>query len=154
MRANKQKIIEPDRWMNWDQAGCWREGLAEQLLAGERGIMVGVRGIPDGRVASSLAAVHLLRNAESGITNVEHLRAACAKIRGEAPDVVMQLAERLNTKLCWRGFNADGVYEAVFNPRWDDVSGTLGEVPRTDTMGADQLLARQMLSCDACCRRI
>jgi nonribosomal peptide synthetase DhbF len=30
----------------------------------------------------------------------------------------MELARRLGGRFCWRGFSAQGVYEAILNPRW------------------------------------
>src|SRR5258708_12646100 len=30
----------------------------------------------------------------------------------------MQWAGHLGVEYCWRGFGKDGVYEAIFNPRW------------------------------------
>jgi thioesterase domain-containing protein/acyl carrier protein len=46
------------------------------------------------------------------------LQAACEAANGEDPNVVMQLARELGTALAWCGFAGDGIYDAVFNPRW------------------------------------
>ena len=44
----------------------------------------------------------------------------------------MGLARRLGVDFCWRGFATDGVYDAVFNPRWRSVEAmeAVAEVPR------------------------
>jgi non-ribosomal peptide synthase protein (TIGR01720 family) len=60
----------------------------------------------------------LLQSPGSGLSDAGQLQEACAGIDGEDPNVVMELARRLGRRFCWRGFSAEGVYEAVFNPRW------------------------------------
>ena len=46
------------------------------------------------------------------------MKELCAKVVGEDPNEVMQWAGQLGVEYCWRGFGKDGVYEAIFNPRW------------------------------------
>src|SRR5205807_251090 len=47
----KEEAEEPERWVEWDEGGSWREALGEEL--GERaGASVGVKGIRDGRAAA------------------------------------------------------------------------------------------------------
>ena len=50
-------------------------------------------------------------------------------VYGEDPNAVMQLARRLGVMFCWHGFGAEGVYEAIFNPRWASLEGA-ADVPR------------------------
>ena len=115
--GDKCKVETPERWLTWDKAGLWREELRE-MIARDRKLSIGVRGIPDARVASSVEAARLIGQEGGGTMNAGQLRAACEAAIGEGPNVVMQLARELGTELTWRGFGANGVYDAVFNPCW------------------------------------
>ncbi len=112
-----EELEQPERWIDWDSPGQWRERVLE-LLAEDLQSPIGVRGIRDARTATSIEAARLLEDCESGITTAEQLRAASTAMQGEDPDAVMQLAGHAGAGMCWRGFSAEGVYEAVFRPRW------------------------------------
>jgi amino acid adenylation domain-containing protein len=118
--GNKEAVVEPERWVRWDEGGQWR-GCVEQVLAQEPGMAVGVRGIRDRRVTRAVEAVRALRSEVKEIRNVAQLRNHCAEILGEDPDAVMRLAQRLGVKFIWQGFGEDGMYDGVFNARWGQV---------------------------------
>src|SRR5215468_4185565 len=120
--GERQEALEPERWVEWDEEGSWREKV-EEALGQEPGLAVGVRGIRDGRVASAVEAARILRNGSSEVKDAGELRAVCEGIGGEDPDEVMKLGRRLGARMIWRGFGADGLYEVVFNPCWKNVEG-------------------------------
>jgi pristinamycin I synthase 3 and 4 len=122
--GEKQTPAPPDRWLTWDDAGVWTIAL-EDALARQPGLSIGVRGLPDARVAPFIEAVTLLDDV--AIANVAQLRDAMTRANAEDPDAVMRVARRLGIDVVWHGFNADGVYDAVFQPRW--ISGTTGSHP-------------------------
>ena len=101
--------------MSWDKAGRWQAKLWK--VARKPGAAVGIRGIRDQRIASAVETVRLLHSRTHDGT-VEQLRGASAEMSGEDPDAVMHLARRLEVKFCWQGFGAEGVYEGIFNPVW------------------------------------
>ena len=126
--GEKEAVVAPERWLSWDEAGAWRQKL-EEALALQPGLAVGVRGIRDRRVAGAVEAVRLLQTPGSGLSDAGQLQEACAGIYGEDPNAVMQLARRLGVMLCWRGFSAEGVNEAIFNPRWATLQN-VADLPR------------------------
>jgi pristinamycin I synthase 3 and 4 len=111
-----QQPAAPDEWAAWDPAGQWRDTVTAAIRAA---IAVGVRGIPDARTAQAVAAARLLRDAEWNGSTVGALRAAVADVSAEDLNVVMRLAADLGVELLWHGPRTDGVYDAVFNPRWE-----------------------------------
>jgi amino acid adenylation domain-containing protein/non-ribosomal peptide synthase protein (TIGR01720 family) len=128
--GKKEAVVVPTCWVSWDEGGAWREQVAGALALEPRQA-VGVRGIRDRRVADAVEAVQLLHTSERALANAGQLQAACAGVSGEEPEAVRQLARRLGVALCWQGFGAAGVYDAVFNPRWSEVEGR-AEVPHSD----------------------
>src|SRR5262249_13415794 len=120
--GEKQEALEPERRVSWDEEGNWREEV-EKAVGQEAGMAVGVRGIRDGRVASAVEAVRILRNGSSEVRDAGELRVVCEGIGGEDPDEVMEIGRRQGARMIWRGFGADGLYEAVFNPHWGKVEG-------------------------------
>lgn len=124
----KKKIAESQQWLSWDESGQWREDL-QRILKQSPQSSVGVRGIRDRRVAGAVEAVRILQNGNASITNAAQLRTASSQIAAEEPDAVTQLARRLGAELCWLGFGPDGIYDAVFNPVWEQHQPIL-EAPR------------------------
>jgi pristinamycin I synthase-3/4 len=115
--GEKKTVAAPQRWLSWDEAGGRREALAAaRTVEPERSI--GVRGMRDGRVAGAVEAVRRLQSADGGVVNTGQLRAACAEVRGEDPHAVMELARQLGVGFSWQSFSEQGVYDAVFGPRW------------------------------------
>ena len=115
--GEKEEIAASDRWVDWDEDGAWRVRLEEMLaLRPESG--VGVRGIRDARTAWAVEAVRLIEGEASDVSNAVQLKELCAEVSGEDPNAVMQWAGHLGVEYCWRGFGKDGIYEAIFNPRW------------------------------------
>ena len=124
----REKLAVPRQWVAWDEAGKWRTEM-EHALAQDPAIAVGLRGLRDGRASAAVEAVHILRDTPGAISNAEALKTACAQVRGEDPENVMQLARHLGVDLCWQGFGADGIYDVVFNPEWEPALSA-GTAPR------------------------
>jgi amino acid adenylation domain-containing protein/FkbM family methyltransferase len=126
--GEKEAVAAPTRWLAWNPEGTWRLAV-EEILAWEPGLAVGVRGIRDGRVARAVEAVRLLQAPQAALVDAGQLQATCTSVSGEDPEAVRLLAARLGVALYWQGFGAEGVYDAVFNPRWRDGEGS-AEAPR------------------------
>ena len=109
----KETMESPVSWFDWTSDRGWRDQVCEAVSRG--GGPVGVRSVPDGRVARFVAAARALRD-ESAV-DVEELRTS-APPDGEDPDAVVRLARRLGASLTWTMREQPGVYDAVFNPRW------------------------------------
>ena len=149
----REKLAEPNHWLSWDEAGRWQQTLRRFLTLHPRE-SVGVRGLRDGRAAQPIEAVRILREEAGTVPDAAGLQAACAGVRGDDPHMVMQFARSLGVGLCWRGFSADGLYDAVFNPCWEPERGA-GPAPRgyyrryantpAQTAGAVEL-GRELLS--------
>ncbi|HEY2113545.1 MAG TPA: amino acid adenylation domain-containing protein [Candidatus Angelobacter sp.] len=120
--SDRENMAETDSWVPWDETGNWRQEL-KKVLAQRPGAAVGVRGLRDRRVAAAVEAVHLLRADRSGVSSVEQLKVADSRA-GEDPAAVVELARHLNVEYCWRGFGGDGIYDVIFNPRWETVAAT------------------------------
>jgi amino acid adenylation domain-containing protein len=118
--GDKENVAEPEIWLLWDEAGDWRQEL-EQVLTKRPGVAVGVRGVSDRRVAAAVEAAHLLRADRAGVSSVEQLQAIDSR-GGEDPAEVVELARCLNAEYCWRGFGGDGIYDVIFNPRWESMA--------------------------------
>lgn len=125
----KRKIASPQGWLSWDENGNWKQEI-EQLLR-QPGLNVGVRGIRDGRVASSVESARRLRLPEGVVKNAGQLRAASAELIGEDPNTVMQLAQQLDAGLHWQPAESAGMYDAVFNPQWEPCTTDATEIPRS-----------------------
>ena len=48
---------------------------------------------------------------------------------GEHPNAIVQLSHELGVELAWQGFGSEGVYDAIFNPRWDPSGKSEDAVP-------------------------
>jgi amino acid adenylation domain-containing protein len=128
MGLRKEKITAPSKWIRWDESGDWKQELRKALaMHWEQG--VGVSEIPDQRVAECTEAVRLLqkKNQKNRLQNAGQLRADCAVTKGEDPHTVMELARRLDVRLNWQRLGADGIYDAIFAPHWEEEEETFGE---------------------------
>src|SRR5262249_20652432 len=123
----KEAVVEPQRWLMWDEAGQWEAELEKELTLGD-GHSVGLREVRDGRVASAVQAVRLLQSPESAPSNARQRPTPCAKAAGADPDAVMRVAARLEVPVDWQGFTSSGDYEVVFRPQWVE-QPALGEAP-------------------------
>ncbi|HEX8116814.1 MAG TPA: methyltransferase domain-containing protein, partial [Pyrinomonadaceae bacterium] len=122
----KEEAAEPERWVEWDEGGSWKAAL-EEALGEQVGAPVGVKGIRDGRVAAAVEAARLLQAEE--VQTAGELAALSAAATGENTDEVAAIARRHGAELVWKGFGAEGVYDAIFNPRWA-VAHAEAELPR------------------------
>jgi amino acid adenylation domain-containing protein len=118
--GKREKIATPCRWIEWDASGRWRTELAESLEQDPGA--VGVRGMPDGRVAAAVEASRLLEGISSG-AELRTLTAAVADVGGEDPASVAELARRLGAGLNWRPASSLGSYDVVFRPQWKALDG-------------------------------
>ncbi|MGH7746762.1 MAG: methyltransferase domain-containing protein, partial [Candidatus Dormibacteria bacterium] len=105
--GKKERVAEPEKWVKWEEGGGWRERV-EEALKEEPGRAVGIRDLCDGRVARWVEAAR-------------SLQASAAS--GEDPDAVMKWADRIGVELNWDGFERDGIYQMVCNPRWKEQEG-------------------------------
>ena len=69
----EEAVKEPERWVNWDEVGRWREAV-EESLADVPGSSVGVRGIRDGRAAQAVEAARILRGETGEVRDAAQLR--------------------------------------------------------------------------------
>ena len=94
----------------------------EETLRESPGASVELRGIRDRRVAGAVEATRRLGDSDdpSAVVNAGELRAACADagVSAEDPDALLALARLLGVSCSRDGLTADGVYHAVFNPRF------------------------------------
>jgi len=122
--GEKEVLEAPAHWLDWDEAGGWRAAMDGALIA-QTG-PVGLRGVPDARVAPWAAAVRLLDDPDRYITKISDLKAACTNLTKESPDSIVQFSELAHVGFVWQGFNADGIYDVVFRPNWklQDVPGS------------------------------
>ena len=81
-----------------------------------------LHGVKDRRVAAAVEIVQLLHAPPDGMFDVAQLRAASETLTGEDPHAIAAWAERMGVNLRWRGFNSEGVYNAVFNPEWQEAA--------------------------------
>jgi len=70
----KYRMAQPDEWIEWDKAGAWQQELRERFARSGEG-SIGVRGIPDSRVSSSVAALRMLSPGENN-SNASQIQAA------------------------------------------------------------------------------
>ena len=116
--GKKEVVVEPEQWLAWDEAGQWRIDLEESLVR-QPGVAMGVRGLQHSRTAGIAEALRILNTDDSSVSNVGQLRTVCARVGGEHPDRVMEFAGRLGVEYCWQANGNAGVYDLVFNPRWE-----------------------------------
>ena len=113
--GKEYSFVKIDDGLEWDSHGAWRQVLREKLLDGAESA-IAVRGIPDTRVASSVAACRMLLrdgNAQAG-----KIRAAAETADGENLNRVAQLSRELRVHLTWQESGRSGTYDAIFNPGW------------------------------------
>jgi pristinamycin I synthase-3/4 len=103
--GEKEALAAPAEWIDWDEEGRWRRHLVDTQES------LGVRGIRDGRAAAAVEAARALSDAS--LSDAGALRRAALRASGEDSDAVMRLAPCV-----WQRFTSQGVYDAVFRPRW------------------------------------
>jgi pristinamycin I synthase-3/4 len=140
-----EEVAEPDCWLTWDADQSWKTEL-EKFLLEDPAAAVAVRHIPDRRVANALNTARLLAKAPAD-ARVGELQNAISDAPAEDPDEVMRFARSLGVEIIWRNFGNEGVYDAIFNPRWrsaerlDDLPATryarFTNTPVKNTTGAE-----------------
>jgi amino acid adenylation domain-containing protein len=115
--GEKQELVAPERWIQWDQSGRWRQAV-QLLWSNEPEFSVGVRGVPDERVAPFAEAMMLLQNGTEKITNLEQLRSATKDCAGVSCSSLAELARFQGKTIEWRGFSDHGIYDVVFSAVW------------------------------------
>jgi pristinamycin I synthase-3/4 len=114
--GEKLQVAQPNQWISWEKSGTWQQELQERLMKNSAGSIV-VRGIPDARVASHVAALRMLSHDE-GAANVRQIQTRAETGEGEDTNILVQLSRELKAELIWQGFGNEGVYNAIFNPDW------------------------------------
>ncbi|HET6315092.1 MAG TPA: amino acid adenylation domain-containing protein, partial [Chloroflexota bacterium] len=117
----KEALAAPEQWVSWDEGREWREAVRESLR-GRPEQAVGVRGVRDGRLASSVEALRVLRDDAPAIETVTQLSAACAAGHGESAPDVLELGRVLGVAVRCPPADAEGMYDVVFGARWQAVA--------------------------------
>ncbi|PON18482.1 hypothetical protein C2W62_07715 [Candidatus Entotheonella serta] len=116
----KQVLAPPARWLRWEPSGGWevslRTALFEQPLEG-----IGVWAIPDGRVASSVAAVRGL--SEGAVDSFGALGEQMSAAVGYAPERLLALGHELSVELSWHAVDGEGHHAVIFRPQWQSCDG-------------------------------
>ncbi len=112
----KETLASPNHHVVWDAEGSWRHTLLE-ILETRPGSSVAVTRIRDRRTAHAVTAVERLHQVDSGLESTADLWAASQQ-EGEDTDTVVALAQKAGATFQWRGFGPDGLYQAIFNPKW------------------------------------
>ncbi len=123
LHLDTDAAAEPGTWLDWREAGLSAAALRARLSE-EQPASLGVRGIPNARLAAETRAVELLRSDMGGAT-VDDLLAAVRAVRGGVePEDLWALGKDLpyTVELGWREGTADGAYQAVFRHR-DEPAG-------------------------------
>ncbi len=115
--GEKQKVAEPEHWIDWDESGYWRHEVRKAMLENPS-VAAGLRGVKDQRVAAAVAAVHLLRTTPTEIMTAGQLQSAIAGSSGADPEETMQFARSLGVEHVWQGFDSEAVYSLIFRPQW------------------------------------
>jgi pristinamycin I synthase 3 and 4 len=131
--GKKMAVAGAAQWLVWDGQGRWKQQLKE-LLAVDTTLSIGVRAIPDKRAVSATAAVQMVRGTRQDIKLVGELRAACTVAQGEDPREVERVAKSLGVGVYLCRFEANGCYDAIYNPSWSDTrleqGGSLDDLRR------------------------
>jgi pristinamycin I synthase-3/4 len=117
--GDSEELADPDHLLTWDAGGLWKAEL-EKFLLNDPAAAVTVRHMPDRRVANALNTARLLASAP-GDAQIAELQNATCDVAAKDPDAVMRLARSLGVEIIWRQSGTEGVYDAVFNPRWRSV---------------------------------
>jgi len=135
-----EHVSEPGVWIAWDEAGAWQAHVRE-AIARDPGGSIGLRALRDRRVAAAVEAIRLLHT--ESVPTVQRLRQAVAGVGGEDPNVVLELARSLGVPVHWSRWGSDGVYDVVFNPRWERRDGEPGDASRVLTRRRDRPASRE-----------
>jgi amino acid adenylation domain-containing protein len=123
--GDKYKVARPDNWLTWDKSGKWLQELRKQFARNSK-TSIGVRGIPDARVASATAALRIIVS-DAETVNVGQIWERMKGVVGEDTNMLVQLSHELGVELAWHGFGREAIYDAIFNPVWVP-SGKMEEV--------------------------
>jgi amino acid adenylation domain-containing protein len=118
--GEKEEAAPPEQWIDWDESGRWRQTLKRGWASGS-GLSLGLRAMPDRRVASAVRAASQLQKHMHDFADVSQLRAASVDAPGEDCHQVIDLARNHGKSVYWRGFTAAGTYDVVFSPVWRKV---------------------------------
>jgi SAM-dependent methyltransferase len=119
---------EPARWLDWGEAGSApvTPAALRRLLAESAPPSLGVRGVPNARVAADARAAGLLRQGGEGLATAGDLLAALRRERppGIEPEDFWALGRDLpyRIEIRWTAGREDGAYDVVL--RHQDHAGT------------------------------
>lgn len=120
--GKKESVAAPQRWIDWDSEGTWRE-QAQKLLSADPRLSLGVRRIRDQRSAPWMMAAELLQTG-SDVASAEQLRQVCANRKGQDLNELLQFAKEFGIELSWQGIGSDGIINVILNPHWHSIDGT------------------------------
>jgi hypothetical protein len=116
------QIVEPERWLDWDEERLSLQGL-RMRLAESREALIGVRRVPNARVASAVRTLELL-SAEDGPETAGELRRVVSEASGIDPEDLWSLAEELpyQVEISWARGSSDGRFDVIFWRRGTEAS--------------------------------
>ncbi|HVR95695.1 MAG TPA: non-ribosomal peptide synthase/polyketide synthase, partial [Thermoanaerobaculia bacterium] len=131
-------VSEPFPWLDWRQEGLSLETLRRRLDA-ERPAALGVRGVPNRRVAEMAEAARLLFAADGPATAARlRERAAAAGEEGIEPQAVWDLARQLSydVELGWAAPEREGRFDVVLRRRGMEAPGLAAWLPAPEPPAA------------------
>jgi amino acid adenylation domain-containing protein len=115
LRRAKQ-VAAPRKWLDWSDGALTLAGLST-MLSEEKPALLGVAGVPNGRIESAMIALDLLAEGRAGTAGA--LRRALAR-RGRAgidPEELRALGREAGYEVStgWLGSGADGTFDVLFH---------------------------------------
>ncbi|MEI9989090.1 MAG: amino acid adenylation domain-containing protein [Rhizomicrobium sp.] len=108
----------PDSWMDWRADEMTLERLRD-LLSAERPAVLGVTGVPNGRLGKPMKALELLATASLAAAGELRRAVERAEHDGIDPEAVWALGGEFDYDVAvgWLGLGGDGCYDIVFRRR-------------------------------------
>ncbi|NIR53074.1 methyltransferase domain-containing protein [candidate division KSB1 bacterium] len=105
------------QWLDWQQAGLSVPGL-KRLLADTQPEFLGIKGVPNARLAADMEAVELLANSD-GPETVGQLRETLSQLSSNGfvdPEELWAIGDELpyDVYVTWSGYSSDGMYDVQF----------------------------------------
>jgi amino acid adenylation domain-containing protein/non-ribosomal peptide synthase protein (TIGR01720 family) len=105
-------------WLDWREEDLTLDRLRERLSR-EKPLALGVRSVPNARVAAAVEAVRLLAAREDCPASVAELREASERVPGVDPEDLWDLEGEgaYSVDLSWANSRADGAFDVLFRRR-------------------------------------
>jgi SAM-dependent methyltransferase len=147
LHADRPRPPRPRDWLDWNAAGLTVGALAAHLAA-EEPAALGLRGVPNARLAAEVAAVEALRSGGSGAATAGELRRSLRRQERPAavdPEELWSLAERLpyGVEVRWGANAGDGTCDVLLRHREKAAEDVTGE-PQPVVPTLEAQLRRQL----------